>query len=130
MKIFPSKSVVIFFIVGGWNTISGYVIALLLYEYLKFNFNTLNTLLILNILLITYSYINYRVFMYRGRGNWFSAYWKFISVSFMISLFGIVCSWLLIEILSIQFWVTQATLMILSAFISYYGHSKHSFRNL
>lgn len=119
-----------FICIGIWNTVSGYLLAVTLFPYLRLSADTLLSLIVLNLILITYSYINYRVFLYRSLDNLFKAYVRFVYISAGVTLFGLVTTWTMIELFLQPFWFSQGIVTILAALLSFLGHVKHTFRNL
>jgi putative flippase GtrA len=111
-----------FIIIGGINTVAGYLITILVYNILiKYN-NIFLIGIVSNALSITLSYINNRLFVFNVVDGWWSGYIKSFFSYALIALFGTLLLWISIRIIGIDVWIAQFYIIIINSFISFYIH--------
>lgn len=115
--------------VGGVNTIFGYFCGVALYKMLVPGFNTATAALIANILAITFSFLTYKIFVFKTKGNWFSEYLKAFVVYGSVALVAIFLLWIFIEKLNISIWLAQGLVTVLTIIVSYIGHARFTFKH-
>lgn len=116
-----------YLIVGGLNTIFGYLCGIYLYYLLLNKLEIIFILLISNILSISFSFITYKLIVFRTSGNWLIEYAKCYVVYGGISVIGMSLTWLFLDFFNLNIWISQALSIFLITFISYYGHKKFTF---
>lgn len=116
-----------FILVGCFNTAVGYLIALGVYPSLRDIFHILAIGVIINMLSINFSFLTYKLLVFRTRGNWLSEYLKSYLVYGVAAILGVALLWLLVEGLSMPFWIAQAITVIVVGVFSYLSHRLFTF---
>lgn len=116
-----------FFIAGSWNTVFGYSLSLVLYSLLNSYLHILAISLIANILSISMSFITYKIFVFKLKGNWLKEYIRCYIVYGMISLISMSILWISVDFIKIPFWISQGLLIPIMILFSYIGHKKFTF---
>lgn len=117
-----------FLVAGAWNTIFGYVCAVSLYYFFGGFLNIIVIGVISNILSISMSFITYKVFVFRTRGNWIKEYLRTYLVYGVSSLIGIFILYVGVDFLKLAFWFVQGFAIILVTLITYFSHSRFTFK--
>lgn len=128
MREFLDKEGAKYLIVGGLNTIFGYFVGVFLYYFLIKYIETFFILIITNIISITFSFLTYKIFVFKTSGYWLKEYAKSYIVYSGSSLIGIVLTWVFLEIFFINIWISQSLSISMTVFFSYYGHKKFTFK--
>lgn len=115
--------------VGGLNTVFGYLTGVLLYRLLSQIIDILLIGLVSNIICITFSFVTYKLFVFRTVGNWMSEYIKAYLVYGFISLIGVGLLWLYVDKAGLNIWIGQGLVIVTTVLLSYIGHSRVTFRN-
>lgn len=123
-----SGRIVRFLIAGGWNTAFGYVSLALLYYMFSDKIHYLFLMVFAAILSITNAYICHKFFVFKTKGNYVKEYLRYYAVYSVPIGMGFVFFPFCIEILKMNFYVTQALLTFVTIIISYFGHKHISFR--
>lgn len=117
-----------YLIIGGWNTLFGYGVFSGLYFWLSGNIHYLVILSLSYIISITNTYIGYKLFVFRTKGNILREYFRFYlvyGVSFLVNLASLP---FLLEILHLNMYVAQALITLLTVIGSYVLHKNFSFK--
>ena len=135
----PSGQIGRYLIVGIWNTLFAYgtfaMFTALLNGYMPFSYVVAS--LISSLLNITVSFLGYKWFVFKTKGNYLREWFKCLMVYSVSIAFGIV---LLPPLVLIVAYVTQqpkaapyiagAILTFFNVIISFVGHKKFSFRDV
>jgi putative flippase GtrA len=116
-----------YLLVGGANTMVGYMIGIFIYKAMSNSFGIVSIGIISNVLSITFSFVAYKIFVFRTKGAWFTEYLKAYLLYGGMALIGIFLLWLFVENMRISIWVAQALIIGLTFIISYVGHSRFTF---
>jgi putative flippase GtrA len=119
-----------YLIIGGINTIFGYLVSNLLYYKIFPWLHIVAVGVIANIICITFSFLTYKIFVFKTKGNWLKEYLRCYLVYGLSMILGILLMWGLVDGLSLPFWLCQGFVMILTIIFSYIGHSRFSFKSL
>ena len=114
---------------GGFNTLFGYLSSILIYEFLKKDINIVLIAIIGNFFAISMSFLTYKIFVFRTKGNWISEYLKSFTVYGIGSLFGVIIIYVGVDLMGIQFWQAQGFAILLVTLFSYLSHSRFTFRS-
>jgi len=117
-----------YLIIGGWNTLFGYGVFAGLYFWLSGSIHYLVILSLSYIISITNTYIGYKLFVFRTKGNILREYFRFYlvyGVSFLVNLTSLP---FLLEILHLNMYVAQALITIITVIGSYVLHKNFSFK--
>jgi putative flippase GtrA len=118
---------ILFLVVGGWNTLFGYlvwvVLQLLFYPALSY----LVTLAISWPFAIANAYICYRYIVFRSRGPILKEIPRFSLVYIVVLFLDLVVLPILLRILPFNVYVCQAMFIFVVVIVSYVGHKYFSF---
>jgi putative flippase GtrA len=117
-----------YLLAGGWNTLFGYVVGLVLYYGLDGRAHVLAVGIVANILAITMAFLTYKLFVFRTRGNWLTEYFRAYLVYGATSALGIALLWVLVDRLGVAFWIAQGFVILFTVVVSYLSHSRFTFR--
>lgn len=118
-----------YLLVGAWNTVFGYSSAVTLYYFFGDTLGVIIIGVISSISSISMSFITYKVFVFRTHGNWLREYFRAYLVYGMCSLIGIFILYIGVDKLGLQFWIVQGLAIVLVALISYFSHSRFTFKS-
>jgi len=118
-----------YFLVGCLNTSAGYLIGLMVYLALGPIFHILLVGLVANVLSITFSYMSYKILVFKTENKWLVELLRCFMVFGVSGLLGTFFLWGLVDGLSIPFWVSQGIVIVFLAFFSFFANSKFTFRN-
>ncbi|HWR00327.1 MAG TPA: GtrA family protein [Chlorobaculum sp.] len=122
------RSKIIFLVVGGWNTLFGYAAFSVLYMLLSHRFNYTVILTISYVLAITNAYIGYKVFVFRTKGNVLKEYLRFYVVYGGAFVANIILLPVLMRVILLNAYVSQALIVILTVISSYIFHKGFTFK--
>ena len=117
-----------FLVIGGWNTAFAYISLAILYYLLSDKIHYMIIIGFSGIINITNAYICHKFFVFKTRGNYLKEYLRYYVIYSVPIGIGLVFFPFCIEILKMNFYVTQALLTFLTVIISYFGHKHVSFR--
>ena len=118
-----------FVIVGFINTVFGYLSGLLNYFIFFETIGIIGVGIINNVVNITFAFVMFKKFVFKTiNTNWFFEYLRSYVVYGVKGIVGIFVLWLFISILSINIYISQATSMLVTIFLSYTGHKKFTFK--
>jgi len=122
------KEKVDYLLVGGWNTVFGYLVFLALYYLLAGKVHYLILLVISNILSITNAYVGYKIFVFKTQGDYLREYLRFYVVYGAALALNFVLLPLCVELLRLSPPVAQGGLTFVNVLFSYAGHKNFSFK--
>jgi putative flippase GtrA len=114
--------------VGGANTVFGYLIGILAYKLLSPGFSIWTIGFVGNLFAITFSFVTYKLFVFKTQGQWIEEYFKAYLVYGSMALVGIVLLWLYVDMLNMTIWLAQGLVIVSTVILSYVGHSRFTFR--
>jgi putative flippase GtrA len=117
-----------YLLAGAWNTVFGYGVGVGLYTFFSPRLNTVLIAILANLIAISMSFMTYKLFVFRTRGNWMREYLRSYVAYGGTAILGIFLFWFLIDILSASIWLTQLLLIILTATISYFTQKYFTFK--
>jgi putative flippase GtrA len=117
-----------FLLVGLINTVFGYFSALAVYFFLIDLAGLLHVLLLANVIGITFSFITYKIFVFRTTGSWLNEYFRSYLVYGASALFGMALVSFLVMISRLPFWLAQLISLVSVAIFSYFMHKRFTFR--
>ena len=112
---------------GGWNTLFGYGLMVVLYECLNAHFHLVAIAVLSSFISISMSFLTYKVFVFRTQGSWINEWVRSFVVYGVASLFSILLLWLFVDLLGFNIYFSQAVSMILVVSASYLGHARFTF---
>ena len=117
-----------FLIAGGWNTAFAYILLVVLYYFFSNKVHYMFILVFCTIVNVTNAYIIHKFFVFKTKGNYIREYIRYYLVYSVPIGLGFISFPLCIEILKMNFYITQALLTFVTVIISYFGHKHVSFR--
>ncbi len=126
-----------FIIVGIWNTIFGYGVYLILYEYsltffVKRYISYMVAIILSNIIAIINAYIFHKYITFKskvtGMIKIIKEFARFVTTYLSGIIFGLVSLPILVEVFGLNPPIAGALITLLCAIISYLGHSRFSFK--
>jgi len=128
VKDLLSSSKFRYLVAGGWNTVFGYSLGVILFLLLTDSVHTAFIAFICNLISMAMSFITYKLFVFRTKGNWLKEYLKACIVYGNVALISILVIWVLVDIVGLNIWVSQALAIFVTVVISYLGHKKFTFK--
>lgn len=116
-----------FMIVGGWNTLFGYLCFVVLYAVLHRHLHYLLIGVLAHATATVHAFVAHRFFVFRSREPWFGEFVRFnISLLFVMG-YAIAALWLLVEIFHLDPVIAQGLVTVVSVVFSYVAHRRFSF---
>lgn len=122
------NSKISYLLAGVWNTVFSYTLSIVLYNLLHFNLHILVISLIVNVLSISMSFMTYKIFVFKTKGNWLNEYIRCYVVYGMVTLVSMIMLWVAVDFIKIPFWIAQGLLIPIIFLFSYTGHKKFTFK--
>lgn len=113
---------------GAWNTSFGYITMIVLYETLSKKLHLIIISIIAHIIAISVAFLINKLFVFRTHGNWLKEYLRSYIVYGNMAFFATLLLWIMVDELSITIWISQGFITFSGIIISYFGHSKFTFR--
>ena len=119
-----------YLLVGVWNTAFGYttfaVFTALLRNYIPASYMAAG--LISSVLNITVSFLGYKWFVFKTKGNYLREYLKYYVVYGASAAGGVALLAVLVSGLGVNVYVAQACILCVQTAMSFAGHRRFSFR--
>lgn len=117
-----------YLLAGGVNTLFGYVLMLGLYGLSKGRLHILILGALCNAIAISFSFMTYKLFVFRTRGNWLSEWLKSYVVYGAAAVVSTLLLWLLVDFVGVRIYLAQAVVTVIVVAVSYVGHATYTFR--
>jgi putative flippase GtrA len=118
-----------FIIFGIINTLFGYISGVTIYMLLIELFGIIIIGIINNIITITFSFITFKIFVFKTKNtNWIKEYLKCYVVYGIKAIISIFILWGCIDILELNIFISQATAILITVVITYKGHKNFTFK--
>lgn len=114
--------------IGVINAIFGYVTGVAVYLALQKIIHVVLIATFVNVITITFSFITYKIFVFKTKYNWLKEYLKSYIVYGSSALMSIVILWLLIDKVNMNIYVAQAATISITVAVSYFGHRYFTFK--
>ena len=126
----PARQEVRYLVAGGCNTLFGYgVYALLNWQLAeRLPLGYMAAAVLSNVCAITFSYLTYKFFVFRTRGNYVREYLRCYLVYGGMALLGLALLPLFVEGFGINSYLAPILTMPVTILASYFGHRDFSFR--
>ena len=122
------KKKIRYIIAGGWNTIFGYFFGIFLFYFFKDNFPLIFILIVINIVAISMSFLTYKLYVFKTKGNWIREFIKSFLVYGSMSLISIPILLFLVDVMFLPFWLSQGITIIITIIFSYILHKNFTFK--
>jgi len=116
-----------YLLAGAWNTVFGVSCSFLLYWLLHERLHYIIIVVIGNILAITMAFATHKFFVYRTRGHILVEYLRFYLVYGFAIAFGLIATPFCVEVLGLNFYVSQLLILGATVATSYFGHQRFTF---
>lgn len=116
-----------YLIIGSFNTVFSYVLSILIYHQLKPYIHLLLISIITYALAISLSFFTYKYFFFKTKGKLFIEYLRFYLVYGLVSLVCILCLWIMVSFLFVEFWIAQGIVLLVAVSLTYFGNKKFAF---
>lgn len=116
-----------FLIVGGWNTLFGYLSFYVLYLLAAERLHYLVVAVIAHFVAVTQSYVMQRRLVFRSAAPVTGEFLRFNASHVGTLLFGLLAMYVLVEAATLSPLVAQAIVILTSVILSYVLHSRVSF---
>lgn len=117
-----------YLLVGGWNTVFGYLAFVSLYYLFNRWVHYLILVVAAHVISITNAYVGYKIFVFKTKGNYLKEYLRFYVVYGLALMLNLVLLPLVVEIFRISPVIGQAIVMGMAVVFNYLGHKHFSFR--
>ena len=119
-----------YLLAGGANTAIGYFIYASLNYLLQdlFPYSYLAAAVLGNVLAISFSYLTYKFFVFKTRGNYLQEYFRCYAVYGLSIGLGLLLLPLFVEIFGLNSYLAGALLLPVTVLVSFFGHRDFSFR--
>lgn len=117
-----------YLIVGGWNTLFGYGVFAALYFWFGSSMNYLWILSISFVLSVANSYLGYKIFVFKTKGNVVKESLRVYLVYGISFVFNLIMLPFLVEIMHLNIYIAQALIIIITIVGSYLLHKNFSFK--
>lgn len=130
MKVFLTRheQKIRYLIVGGWNTLFGYGIFAALYFWLGSSMNYLWILSISFVISVANSYLGYKIFVFKTKGNVIKESLRVYLVYGVSFVFNLIMLPFLVEIVHLNMYIAQAFVVFVTIIGSYLLHKNFSFK--
>lgn len=118
-----------YILTGSLNAISGYSLGIYLYNLLYDQVHIILIAVLANIFSISFSFFTYRFFVFKSKGAIWKEYFRSYVVYGGAFIFSVVLIWMLVDILRIHIWISQAVVVFVTFIFSYFGHDKFTFKS-
>ena len=127
-KILQKKVHFKYLIVGGINFFVAYFTTIIIYNLMISKISIFIIGCLTSIFCISFSYVTYKLFVFKTSGNWISEYIKCYVIYGYVAILSIFLLWFFLEILNFNIWISQILVMFFTVPISYLGHVKLTFK--
>ena len=117
-----------YLLAGAWNLLFGYSLGVALYLWLNDSLHTVFISMIANVLSISMSFLTYKVFVFRTRGNWIQEYIKCYFVYGSVSIVNIFLLWFMVDGAKINVFLAQGFVIFFAVIISFLMHKRFTFK--
>lgn len=121
------KEKILYLLVGAWNTLFGFFVMIWLYTWLSEYLHVTVVAIFANVMSITMSFLTYRYFVFKSQNTWWAEYLKCYLVYGGLAVFGIILTWVFIDYLKLNIWVSQSITVPATVVVSYVGHKYFTF---
>jgi putative flippase GtrA len=117
------------YLLGGmFNVAVNYVVGAVIYQALLPRLNFIAVGIIATVVSISISFVTYKLFVFRTKGNWWIEYLRSYVVYGSSAVLNIGVMWLLLNRAHVNIWLAQAIVTVIAVAISYLGHTVFTFR--
>jgi putative flippase GtrA len=127
-RFHPYREQILYLLIGGWNTVFGYLVFAGLYWALNGSLPVTVILIISWVIAVTNAYVCYRYLVFRSRGRMHHEIPRFLLVYAVILAANLLVLPLALRVVSLNAYVVQGIYTLAVVIVSYVGHRVFSFR--
>lgn len=116
-----------YLLVGGWNTVFGYLVFAASYYLFGKHIHYMFLLIASSVISITNAYIGYKIFVFKTTGNFVREYMRFYVVYGASILVNLILLPIIVEVTGLSPVIAQGFVIVLTVIASYFGHRNFSF---
>lgn len=116
-----------FLVIGGWNTLFGYLCFLVLYALLHVHLHYLLIGTIAHFIAATNAFACHRLLVFRSHGALLAEFVRFNLAQVFVLCCGLFGLWVLVSDLQVAPLVAQACVTVVAVVISYLAHRRFTF---
>ncbi|PZO62685.1 MAG: hypothetical protein DI635_10910 [Pseudoxanthomonas suwonensis] len=116
-----------FLMVGGWNTLVGYLVFVLLHLTVESSWGVAGTLVASYCIALPHSFITQRVAVFRSNRPWMPEFIRFLISNSSIFIANMILLPLAVALSGANSALLQAIFLFLSAMLSYMAHKHYTF---
>ena len=135
MKIIPNFFVkyykfkeIKFLIFGGLNTLFAYFSSLFIYYNFEKYLGLFLTLLVINIINISFSFFVLKIYVFKSKGRWLAQYLRSYITYANIFILNVLLLFLFLKVFYIPFYISSFLVIVLCTSVSYILNLKFTFR--
>jgi len=113
---------------GFLNTVFGYLFSIIIYEIFKNHLSLFIILLISHIITVTFSFFNYRLFVFNSKKSMLNEYAKIHLVYISSFFINFLIVWILYNYLLWSFWLSRLIAILFLVCYNYFAHSRFTFK--
>jgi putative flippase GtrA len=117
-----------FLTIGFLNTIFGYLFSIVIYEIFQDHLTLFIILLISHIITVTFSFFNYRLFVFKSKKSMLNEYAKIHLVYIFSFCINFLIVWILYNYLLWTFWLSRLVSILILICYNYLAHSRFTFK--
>ena len=127
-RSYISKFHLSYLLAGIANTVFGYFFGILCYFLFYKNYGIIVVGIVANIVCISFSFLTYKLIVFKTKKNWFLEYIKSLLSFGLVSIFAIIMLWFLVEVVRLNIFISHFFSVLSSAIISYISNRWLIFR--
>lgn len=117
-----------YFYIGFLNTLFGYSVGLAFYLKMNGSMSLPLILVFINIISISFSFITYKIFVFKTKGNWIAEYFKSFIVYGFSAIFSVILTIVMVDFFTIKFWIAQAITILIAIGITFALHKNFTYK--
>ena len=115
-------------LVGGWNTLFGWAVFVILQLTVGATIGYMAVLVIAQVVSIINAYLGYRWLVFRVQGSWWLDFFRFSTVYWIVFAVNLMALPLMVSVLGMNVIVAQTLFLVVTVIASYIAHNRFSFR--
>ncbi len=117
-----------FLLVGGLNTLLGYLLSVGVHALLEAQIHIVLIGIINAVLCINLSFITNRVWVFESVAPWLPEYLRIYAVNALAMLANVVLIWLAVDVADMPFWLAQGMITTILTIYMYFAHTHFTFK--
>jgi putative flippase GtrA len=117
-----------YLLVGGWNTLFGWAVFVILQLTVGATIGYMAVLVIAQVVSVINAYLGYRWLVFRVQGSWWLDFFRFSTVYWIVFAVNLAALPLMVSVLGMNVIVAQTLFLVVTVIASYIAHNRFSFR--